>query len=377
MTDHTEKPSQAAAESQSGEDQAYRYWAAVIRRFRRDRMAMTGFVLVIVLFLIAIFSPLLANNKPIIFEYQGHYFFPAIGDYFSWMSYLGLRPICYYPEFRIFDFQQAVRDNQTKYALFAPIPYSPIQPNLDELEAEPTWAAEASPRRDMVGSHLMGTDDLGRDVLSRMIHGTHISLLVGFVSAGISLLVGILFGALAGYYGGIVDAIISRFIEVMMCFPTFFLILAIIAFLEPSIWNIMAVIGLTGWTGIARYIRGEFLLITNLEYAQAAKALGARNSRIIFRHILPNALAPALVSATFGIASAILTEAGLSMLGIGVKLPTPTWGSILSLALRYMDNWWLSLFPGMAIFLTVTAYNLVGEGLRDALDPRISGTGTL
>ncbi|MBN2382634.1 ABC transporter permease [bacterium] len=349
-----------------------RYWYLVLIRFRKDKLAMTGFILVILLFVLAILSPLLANNKPIIYKYQGRYYFPALHDYFAWLSYFEIKPPFYYPELRIFDYREMTDKEQGDFALFAPIPFSPIQPNLDELGLEPTWSMGSAEKALHRNWHWMGTDDLGRDVLARMVHGTYISLLVGFVSASISLIVGIFFGALAGYYGGIIDGIISRLIEVMLCFPTFFLILAIIAFLQPSIWNIMAVIGLTSWTGIARYIRGEFMRIKNLEYAQAAKALGAKNHRIIFKHILPNALAPALVSATFGIASAILTEAGLSMLGIGVKIPTPTWGSILSLALQYLDYWWLSVFPGLAIFVTVTAYNLVGEGLRDALDPRIS-----
>lgn len=354
------------------QDDSYRYWTLVFGRFRKDALAMTGFSLVIILFIIAFLSPLLANNKPIIFKYNEEYYFPVFYDYFSWLSYFNIRPPFYYSELRIFDYGEALVADKNNFAVFAPVPYSPVHPNLDELGLKPTWQMSSEERLQYKNWHWMGTDDLGRDVLTRMIHGTYISLLVGFVSASISLVVGIFFGAIAGYYGGLVDSIISRLIEVMLCFPTFFLILAIVAFLEPSIWNIMAVIGLTSWTGIARYIRGEFMRISNLEYTQAAKALGAGNMRIIFKHILPNAMAPALVSATFGIASAILTEAGLSMLGIGVKIPTPTWGSILSLALQYLDYWWLSLFPGLAIFITVTAYNLVGEGLRDALDPRIS-----
>lgn len=348
------------------------YFKQVVARFRNDRMAMSGFLLVILLFIIAVSAPLLANNKPIIFEHHGRIIFPALGDYLKWLPAIKLRNPFQYPEYRIFDYNEALSRGESTFALFAPIPFSPIQPDLDELGLPPTWNQSEQNHKKSKSYHWMGTDDLGRDILARMIHGTHISLLIGFVSAGISLIIGIFFGALAGYYGGITDTVISRFIEVMMCFPTFFLILAIIAFLEPSIWNIMIVIGLTSWTSIARYIRGEFMKINELAYAQAARALGATDGRIIFKHILPNAMAPALVSATFSIASAILTEAGLSMLGIGVKLPTPTWGSILSLALKYMDYWWLSLFPGLAIFLTVTAYNLVGEGLRDALDPRLT-----
>jgi peptide/nickel transport system permease protein len=217
----------------------------------------------------------------------------------------------------------------------------------------------------------MGTDNLGRDIASRMIHGAGISLKVGFVAVGIALLIGVLVGALAGYYGGAVDILISRLIEVVMCFPFFFLILSVIAFLPPSIFNIMIVIGITRWTGIARYARGEFLRLKNQEFTEAARALGVTDRKIIFRHILPNSLAPVLVSATFGIANAILIEAALSFLGLGIQPPTASWGGILSLAKQFIEvAWWLATFPGLAIFITVTAYNILGEGLRDATDPQ-------
>ncbi len=245
-------------------------------------------------------------------------------------------------------------------AIFAPLlaPYDPNNMDYEMIE-KPSW------------KHLLGTDDLGRDVSSRMIHGASISLWVGFVAVGIALIIGLLAGALAGYYGGAVDIVISRIVEVVMCFPSFFLILAVIAFLPPSIYNIMVVIGITRWTAIARYTRGEFLRIKKQDYAYAAKALGASDRKIIFRHILPNSLAPVLVSATFGIANAILIEAALSFLGFGVQPPTASWGGILSLAREYIDvAWWLATIPGIAIFVTVTAYNILGEGLRDASDPR-------
>ena len=221
-------------------------------------------------------------------------------------------------------------------------------------------------------AHPLGTDDLGRGVLPRLLYGARISLLVGFVAVGISCLIGIVLGALAGYYSGWTDTLIMRFVDIMLCFPTFFLILAVIAFLEPSIWNIMIVIGMTSWMGVARLIRAEFLSLRERDFVQAARALGGSDLRLIFRHILPNALAPVLVSATLGVAGAILTESALSFLGIGVQPPTPSWGNMLITGKQTLGSaWWLSVFPGLAILITVLGYNLLGEGIRDALDPRL------
>jgi peptide/nickel transport system permease protein len=218
----------------------------------------------------------------------------------------------------------------------------------------------------------LGTDDLGRDVLARILYGARISLLVGFVAVGIATFIGILFGALAGYYGRWLDSLIMRFVDIMLCFPAFFLILAVIAFLQPSIWNIMIIIGLTSWMGVARLVRAEFLSLKERDYVLAARAIGAQDVRIILRHILPNAMSPVLVSATLGIAGAILTESALSFLGIGVQPPTPSWGNMLIAGKQTLGTaWWLSVFPGLAILITVLGYNLLGEGIRDALDPRI------
>lgn len=220
--------------------------------------------------------------------------------------------------------------------------------------------------------HLFGTDDLGRDVFTRMLYGAGISLKVGFVAVGIATIIGVLLGSIAGYYGGVIDLIIMRFVDIMLCFPSFFLILAVIAFLEPSIFNIMAVIGLTSWMGITRLVRAEFLSLKERDFVLAVKAMGAKSPRIIFLHILPNAMAPVLVAATLGVASAVLTESALSFLGIGVQPPTPSWGNILTLGQSTLGvAWWLSLFPGMAILITVLGYNLLGEGIRDAIDPRL------
>ena len=239
-------------------------------------------------------------------------------------------------------------------------PHSPTAYDLDQVLSPPSWA------------HPFGTDEEGRDLLSRLIFGTRISLSVGFVAVAIYTAIGILLGALAGYYGGWVDALISRAIEIMICFPTFFLILAVLAFIGPSLVNIMIVIGITSWPGIARLVRGEFLRLRRQEFVLAGRIVGAGTGRLIFRHILPNSMAPVFVSATFGIASSILVESSLSFLGFGVQPPTPSWGEILSQSRDFMDiAWWLALFPGIAIFVTITAYNLVGEGLRDAIDPRM------
>ncbi len=247
-------------------------------------------------------------------------------------------------------------------AVFAPwlAPYEPTDLNLKMILTPPS------------ANHLFGTDQLGRDVLSRMIWGSRISLLVGFVSTGIAVLIGIVLGSIAGYYGKWVDTIIMRLVDIMLCFPTFFLILAVIAFLEPSIWNIMIIIGLTGWMGVTRLVRADFITLKERDFVQAARAIGARDFRIIFIHILPNAMASLLVAATLGIAGAILTESALSFLGIGVQPPMASWGNILTDGKDNIDiAWWLSLFPGLAIFLTVLSYNLLGEAIRDSLDPRL------
>jgi peptide/nickel transport system permease protein len=250
----------------------------------------------------------------------------------------------------------------TGAALLAPLlaPYDPGAYDVKQILLAPSWA------------HPFGTDQLGRDVLSRMLFGARISMAVGFISVGIAVLIGALIGVAAGYYGGRTDELLMRFVDLMLNFPRLFLLLTLIALLRPSIWVIMAVIGLTGWMGMARLVRGEILSLKEREFVQSARALGASDGRIMFRHVLPNSLVPVLVSATLGVAGAILAESGLSFLGLGVQPPTPSWGNILIDGKANIEiAWWLSVFPGLAILLTVLAYNLLGEGLRDALDPRL------
>lgn len=221
-------------------------------------------------------------------------------------------------------------------------------------------------------SHWMGTDELGRDVYSRILYASRVSLNVGFMAVGISILIGVIVGAFSGYYGGKIDDVLMRLTDMMLSIPTFFLILATIAFLGPNLFNIMIIIGITSWMGVARLVRGQFLSTKEMDYITAIRALGAEDWRIIFIHLLPNTLSPVYVSAILGVAGAILVESALSFLGLGIQPPTPSWGNIL---MAGKDNieiaWWLSFFPGMAILITVLGYNLLGEGLRNMLDPRL------
>jgi peptide/nickel transport system permease protein len=251
-------------------------------------------------------------------------------------------------------------------AVFAPVlsPRDPNRPDVKQILAEPSR------------SHPLGTDQLGRDVLSRMLFGSRVSLAVGFVSVGIATAIGVVLGSIAGYRGGLVDASVMRLVDLMLVFPRFFLLLAVLAFIKPSIWTIMAVIGLTGWMGVTRLVRAEFLALKEREFVLWSHAIGASGFRVIWRHILPNAMAPVLVAMTLGIPAAILTESGLSFLGLGVQPPYATWGNILNEGKDTIEiGWWLSFYPGVAILLTVLSYNLLGEGIRDALDPRLRQTG--
>jgi len=343
------------------------FWAEAWRRFRRRPLAMAALVFVGLLVAVAVFAPAIAGTKPVLCRYKGRIYAPCLG-YFDrrWEPAIFAKD-----KFRgTYPANLAAKDPESWaiWPLFFQDPYRPVR--ADEWPGRPENPAKDEGKPSWMNP--LGTDQAGVDVLAKMVHGTTIALLVGFVSMGIAGTIGILVGAIGGYFGGWVDTLTSRATEIVMCIPTLVLILAIVAILEkPTIWHTMAIIGATGWTGIARLTRGEFLRLKNAEFVMAARAAGAGPLRIMLRHILPNALAPVLVPITFGIASAILTESSLSFLGFGPPPPTASWGSILNDARSNLTMWWLVVFPGLAIFLTVLAYNLVGEGLQEATDPRL------
>ena len=315
-------------------------WRDVWKRFRRSAFAMIALVYVSFVAIVALFAPMIASSKPLILRTPAGIQFPSMHDLFGTREGIEQLP-------------------QGRVILNAPVPHSPVDVDFTQRLNEPT------------PDHHFGTDDVGRDVLARLVHGARVSLTVAILAASIALIVGSFFGAIAGFYGGWVDWIVSRLIEIVLCFPFLFLVLAIVGIFGPSMYTIIIAVGATTWTDEARYVRGEIMRIRELDFAQAARASGARDARIIFRHLLPNALAPALVSANFAVATAILTESALSFLGIGVPLPAPTWGGMLSIAELYIDSaWWLVVYPGIAIFTTVAAFNVVGDRFREALDPR-------
>ncbi|CAG9609553.1 oligopeptide ABC transporter permease [Pseudoneobacillus rhizosphaerae] len=250
-------------------------------------------------------------------------------------------------------------------AIFAPIiaPYDPSEQHLLEALSPPGE------------KYLLGTDDLGRDTLTRLLYGAQVSLIVGFTSVAGSIFIGTVVGAIAGYFGGLIDAILMRFVDVIISFPSLFLLITLVTIFEPSLMTLISVFALFGWTGTARLVRGEFLSLRSREFVLAAKTMGIRSWRIIFSHILPNAMGPIVVSATLGIGGVILAETALSYLGLGIQPPKPSWGNMLQSAqsLKIMiEAWWFTLFPGLMILITVLSFNFVGDGLRDAFDPKIN-----
>ncbi len=341
------------------------FWVESWRRFRRRKLALTAFCFVVLLALTALFSPAIVGTKPVVCKYKGKLYFPA-------MSYFNPRwenEIFFRDGFRMRYAQNLKEKDPQSWAVW-PLVYQDPYRRVREGEwpGHPGNGSYAAPNR----HNLFGTTHPGVDVLAQMVHGTRIALLVGFVATGIAALIGITVGALAGYLGGKVDMLLSRVIEMVMCIPALVLILALLAVLDtPTIWHLMAVLGLTGWTGIARLTRGEFLKLRQTEYVTAARALGAGGVRIMLRHILPNSLAPVLVPISFGIAAAILVESGLSFLGFGAPPPNPSWGTLLNAGRSNLQMWWLIVFPGLAVFLTVLAYNLIGEGIQEATDPKL------
>lgn len=334
------------------ESASRRVWLAL----RRRRSAILGLRVIALLALLAVLADFLANDKPYTMELDGERYYPVFIDYGVW---LGLRQ---WPA-PLVNQRFSELAKRAESAVWAPIPYSATAPDITGDVFEPPSRA-----------HWLGTDGLGRDVAAGMIHGIRVSLTIGLVVVAIQASIGIALGGLAGYYGGVFDLALSRLFELMLAIPTFFLIITVAALFPPSLYLIMVILGLTGWVGIARLIRSEFLRVRAMDYVAAAQSLGASDLRIMLRHVLPNAIAPVLVAMSFGVSSAILAESALSFLGIGVPAHIVTWGSILAVAQSNTTAWWLAVFPGGAIFVTVTAYNLLGDGLRDALDPRQQGT---
>lgn len=374
------------------------YWSIVWTQFRKNRSAVLGLCLVVSLFVIAVLVPFLANARPFYIVRNGRLSFPLFntltrqdliilataGCFLLWfvprrglsrrrrryllpasiLTFAVLTPIIWlgWTDFVDRTDYRELAEGTGVSALFPPIRYSPQETNLFDKRQPPG----------QLPGHQLGTDDLGRDVFSRLLWSTRVSLAVGFVAQGLAVAIGVILGAMAGYFGRRTDFVVMRLVEIMMCFPAFFLILTILAFFGRNLWLIMAVIGLVAWTQNARFVRGEFLRLKTMEYAMAADALGFGWMRIVFRHLLPNGIAPVLVNASFGVAAAILIEGGLSFLGFGVPPPTATWGTMLNDGrVNPMAMPWMIILPGFAIFLAVAAYNLVGEGLRDALDPKL------
>jgi peptide/nickel transport system permease protein len=331
------------------------YTSLVKYQFKKNKLAVISFYIVILLIFMALFADFIAYSKPLYVVYKGETYFPVIKDYLVDLGLSKWEP----PELIHVKWKELDNEGKLESVVWTPVPYGPNEIDLSKTLIPPS------------GDHYLGTDQIGRDLLSGIIHGSRISLSVGIVAAGISIVIGIVLGLLAGYYGGKTDIIIMRFVEIMSNFPTLFLIIVIVAFFGSSIWYVMAAIGFTSWVTDAKLIRGEVLKVRNMEYVLAANSIGLPNKRIIFKHVLPNSIAPVLVSGSFAIAGAIIIEASLSFLGVGVSATTVTWGSLINLAREASSAWWLAIFPGLMIFISVVSYNLIGEGLRDALDPRL------
>ncbi len=435
--DQAEAVSKKIASAQE-EDQSY--GAIVKRQFKKNKPAVWSLRFILLIAIIGLSADFLANEKPLMCKLDGTTYFPVFREYIvdlggSWPAELS----------NIVDWKTANYES----VVWAPIPYG--QSELDFMNANYASPLDDQNVKSKRWWHWLGTDEIGRDVMSGMIHGTRIAMMVGVVSMSIASIIGIFMGAMAGYFGdeklkttwvsvllflvslpfaffygfqirsyaigeafanslfaalgqillGIVvfaaiialflfiakllnklfklkattnipiDIIVSRSIEILISVPRLLLIMSIVAIAKPSIMLVMVIIGATSWTGIARFTRGELLRVRNLEYIEAAQSLGYSEWRTIFRHAIPNSLAPVLIAIAFGVAGAILTESFLSFLGIGVEAEVATWGKLLSLARKNFSAWWLALAPGFAIFITVTIYNLMGEGLTDALDPRL------
>jgi peptide/nickel transport system permease protein len=329
---------------------AHGYWAGVRRQFLAPRLNRVSLGIIVLLFAVAAVADFVASDLPIALELDGRlYVFPNL-----------TRP----PALRRYDNQRLLlRMGEEDWAVFPPVPWGYNTHDLEHVLSPPS------------AQHWLGTDDSGRDVMSRVVHGSRVSLAVGVLSVLVLISIGVLIGSLSAYFGGILDLLLMRIVEIIHSVPTLLFLVTMLALIMPSGWwaviAMMVVIGLVRWTDVARLVRGEILRIKTLEYVQAARLLGMSHARILIVHILPNAMSPVLVTATFAMASAILLEGALSFLGFGIPDDMASWGSLLNEVRGHTEAWWLAVFPGAAIFVTVTAYNLAGEGLRDAIDPRL------
>ncbi len=374
------------------------YFLGVLYRAFRRKGAQTGLVLIGIVLLAAVFAPFIANSHPLLISEEGRVyspllrfltpldvslvliFFVTVPLFFLHIrirskflifiaatvlilvgSYVFISP----PQLTVYEqYREKTAANAYQWVVLAPIPYSPKDYQRDRGDT-----GLVAPLAAVQGTHWLGTDVNGADVLSRMIHASRIALGIGFVATGIAMIIGVIVGGLMGYFSGVVDMVGMRLVEVFEAIPTLFLLLTFVAFFGRSLYIMMIIIGITGWSGYARYIRAEFLKLRQQDFVKAAVACGLPLYSVLFRHILPNGIAPILVAASFGVASAILAEATLSFLGLGL-VDDPSWGQMLNQAVHSSTfNWWMAVFPGGAIFLTVLAYNLIGEAVRDAVDP--------
>jgi len=330
-----------------------------LRRHRRSRF---GLGMVVVLLLVGFAAPLLASRQPIVCRWEDSWHLPAVMDTLNRLPVVG-GLLAKSAPFSHPGFDAKTALDAGDFSIWPPIPFGPLE--LTDGALQPPS-----------GAHWLGTDDRGRDVAARLIHGVAVSVKVGFLSMLLAGAIGIVIGAIAGYAGGWTDKILSRFIEVVICFPTFFLILSVMVWIKADIDSVIVVIGLTQWTAIARLVRAEFLRLQSADFVAAARCSGASAGRIILRHMLPGALAPVVVTLSFGVADAVLLEAGLSWLGFGVPTPDPSWGNMLRSAYGQIRSAPHLVYPPcIAIFVSVMAYHLVGDGLREALDPKSSVRG--
>ena len=361
--------------------------------------ARLGMAWLVALVLLAVFAPIIASSHPLVVKAYGKWSSPVlehltpadvtlmvatvsavvlwllvlIPGWIRWWAWVGIVAVTAAAAFALVDpprivvysqYREAAAAGQTEYQLLTLIPYSPVD-RLRDMEAESRF--QPPTRR-----HWMGTTANGEDLLSRMIHASRIALAVGFIATGIAVVIGVIVGGLMGYFSGWVDLIGMRVVEVFSAIPTIFLLIAFVAFYGRNLYLIMVIIGLTSWVGYALFVRAEFLKLRGQDFVLAARACGLPLRSVLFRHMLPNGIAPVLVNASFGVASAILTESTLSFLGLGL-VEEPSWGQLLNQARVVAGgfHWWIAVYPGLAIFLTVFSYNLIGEALRDAIDPRL------